>query len=425
MKKVILVTYFFQPSTLTPSQRATYFAENFHQLGYWPIVITREWDIPISSYFDTKIKVGTKIRHVKYDHYEVYYLPFLPGILDKAYLAWGENFLRPLFLVVKLIDIVLVNFTLAFTSYRNFYPFLISILRKENISSVLISGAPFYLFKLGYLVKKKFGVRWFADYRDDWTTNLIEIQKGANLLRKAVNFLERKYEKKWVASSQMVISVSEVYTRRISEFLNKHGINVENGFDERILNLPDSPLLDDFTIVYSGTLYPFQDLSVILDALESLVEEGQMVKLVFLGSAFDIKEKRRIEALIKDSLKPYISITERVPRHEAVIFLKRAHVLLSVSYGNLKGIPSSKLYEYIGLRKPVLLCPSDKDVMQSMVQSAGVGYIANTSAECCNQIKEIMGLYKHSDSGVIFDRTDTAILKFSRNAQLQKLKGIL
>lgn len=425
MKKVVLITYFFQPSTLTPSQRATYFAENFHTLGYWPIVITREWDIPISSYFDTKIKVGTKVRHVKYDHYEVYYLPFVPGILDRAYLSWGENFLRPLFLLVKLIDIVLVDFTLAFTSYRNFYPFLASILRKENISSILISGAPFYLFKLGYLARKKFGVRWFADYRDDWTTNLIEVQKGANLLRKLVNFLERKYEKKWVDSSEMVISVSEVYTRRISEFLSKEGINVENGFDESIMNLPDLPLFDDFTIVYSGTLYPFQDLSVILDALELLVQEGYKLKLVFLGSAFDIKEKRRIEELIKDSLKPFVSTTNRVPRKEAINFLKRSHVLLSVSYGSLKGIPSSKLYEYIGLRKPVLLCPSDKDVMQSMLQSAGVGYIANTSEDCSNQIKEIMGLYKDSVSGEIFGRADTSILKFSRNGQLQKLKGIL
>lgn len=425
MKKVVLITYFFQPSTLTPSQRATYFAENFHQLGYWPIVITREWDIPISSYFDTKIKVGTKVRHVKYDHYEVYYLPFVPGLLDRAYVSCGENFLRPLFLLAKLIDIVLVNFTLTFTSYSSFYPFLKSILQKESISSVLISGAPFYLFKLGFLARKKFGVRWFADYRDDWTTNLIEIQKGANLLRKIVNLLERRYEKKWVNSSEMIISVSEVYTRRISDFLKKDGINVENGFDENIMNLPDLPLFEDFTIVYSGTLYPFQDLSVILDGFESLLKEDYKVKLVFLGSAFDIKEKRRIEDLISNSLKPYVSITERVPRREALNFLKRSHVLLSVSYGNLKGIPSSKLYEYIGLRKPVLLCPSDKDVMQSMLQSAGVGYVADTATDCCMQIKKIMGLYRDSASGEIFDRTDTSILRFSRNVQLQKLRGIL
>ena len=421
MKKVVLISYFFQPCTLTPSQRATYFAENFHQLGYWPIVITRYWDIPISSYFDTKIKVGTKVRHVKYENYEVYYLPFEPGILDKAYLSWGENYLRPLFLLVKLIDIILVNFTLAFTSYRNFYPLLKSILQNEKISSLLISGAPFYLFKLGYLVKKRFGTKWFADYRDDWTTNLIEVQKGSNLLRKFVNFLESRYEKKWVASSEKVISVSEVYTKRISDFLEKEGINVENGFDEGILELSDLSLFEDFTIVYSGTLYPFQDLSVILSTLETLINDGHRIKLVFLGSGFDIKEKRRIDALIKDSLKPFVTITERIPRREAVEFLKRAHVLLSISYGDLNGIPSSKLYEYIGLRKPVLLCPSDKDVMEQMLRRAGVGFIANTNQECKAQLIEIMRMYQESESGQFFDINHAEILNFSRKVQLQKL----
>lgn len=425
MKKIIIATYFFQPCTLTPSQRVTYWAENFHKLGYSPIIVTREWDTEIESYFDTKKKVGNTIRHVIYKNYEVYYIPFKPGILDKSYVNWGENYLRPLFLAVKLLDIFLVNFTLKYTSYHGYVPVIKSILNKEKISSLLISGAPFYLFKLGYIIRKESKIPWFADYRDDWTTNEIEIQKGGSILRKFINFIERKYEKKWVGSAEKVISVTDFYTKRISKLVGKKGITIENGFDDDILKLESIPLFNEFTLVYSGTLYPFQDLSIVLEALNIFLSQGKKFNLVFLGSGFDVKEKRRIDSLIAEELKPYVKITNRLSRKEALQFMQQSHVLLSISYGALKGIPSSKLYEYIGLRKPVLLCPSDKDVMENMLTDAGVCYVANTAEECFLQIEAIMKIYSSQDTKFFTNNPNQKISKYTRASQLAKLDGVL
>lgn len=425
MKKIIIATYFFQPCTLTPSQRVTYWAENFHRLGYWPIIVTREWEIETESYFDTKKKVGNRIRHVIHENYEVYYIPFRPGILDRAYVSWGENYLRPLFLAVKLLDIFLVNYTLKCTSYRGYLPVLKTIINEEKISSLLISGAPFYLFKLGYIITKESNIPWFADYRDDWTTNEIEIQKGSSILRRFINFIERNYEKKWVGTSEKILSVTDFYTNRISKLVGRKGITIENGFDDDILKLESIPLFDDFTIVYSGTLYSFQNLNIILEALKLFLLQGRKFNLVFLGSGFDIKEKRRIDELIAEELKPYVKITNRMSRLEALRFMQQSHVLLSISYGALKGIPSSKLYEYIGLRKPVILCPSDKDVMENMLTDAGVCYVANTAEECFRQIEAVMKIYSSQDTKVFTNNSTRKISKYSRRNQLAKLEGIL
>ena len=43
---------------------------------------------------------------------------------------------------------------------------------------LLISGNPFVQFKFGYDLNKQFGIKWIADYRDDWNTSELESNFG-------------------------------------------------------------------------------------------------------------------------------------------------------------------------------------------------------------------------------------------------------
>ncbi len=425
MKKIFLISFYFSPCTLTPSQRITYWAKNFHKIGLYPIVITREWNENIASHSDTKIPLDNKIRHEIHENYDVYYLPFQPGILDKAYLKWGENSMRPLFLLVKILDVLLAFFTLKFSSYANFFPFL-KVLQKQNeVDKLIISGEPFYLFKVGYLASRKLGLKWVADYRDDWSTNEIQRQKGNSSLRNLILKLESHYERKWVGTATYITSVSEVYTKRLSMFLGIPGITVANGFDEELSELFKPPLYKKFTIVYSGTLYPSQDIDIILEALRICVQKDQPFQLIFLGSGFDIKEKKRIESMVDKSLQPYVEVTTRLPRHKAINVLQRAHVLLGISYGSLKGIPTSKLYEYIGLKKPVLLCPSDHDVMEEMLKDVELGFFSDTPQECVREIETLKTLYSGEKIEMLNQKTDLKIKSYSRFHQMAKLKFLV
>lgn len=425
MKKILLLSFYFEPCTLTPSQRISYWAKNFHRLGYYPTIITREWKADIKSHFDTKRAIGEQVRYEKYETYEVYYLPFRPGILDKAYVKWGETSLRPFFLLVKLLDVLLVSFTLRFTSYANFFPFLKKLAQNENYEVLIISGEPFYLFKIGYLASKELKIKWIADYRDDWSTNELQRQKGGGFFREQIFKLESIYEKSWVKMAEYVISVSQPYTQRISEFVQRPGLTIENGFEEEILDLPDQPLFQDFTIVYSGTLYPSQDAKVIFETLKLAKKKGHPFKLVFLGAGFDIKEKRRILKMIDPEIKELVQITERLPRNEALSFIKKSHAVLGIAYGGFKGIPSSKLYEYIGLKKPVILCPTDEDIMEQILDQVGLGYYANGSHKCFAHIYRLMTLY---DSGN-WDRSiaglEPQLSIFSRFHQFQKITSLI
>lgn len=425
MIKIVLLTFYFSPCTLTPAQRISYWAKNLNKIGIYPIVVTRAWEADIKSHFDTKKPFGTAIKHEKFDTHEVYYLPFKPGLLDKAYSKFGENKWRPLFIVTKILDVLLIAVTLRFTSFANFFPFLRELKKTEDFQQVIISGEPFYLFKIGYLVSKKLKLTWIADYRDDWNTNELQKAKSGRFIRTVISKLEAQYEKKWVGSAKFIVSVSENYTKRISEFIKVPGITVANGFEEEILDLPQESLFEEFTIVYSGTLYPAQDIKLILGALKIALENQNPFRLVFLGSGFDIKEKIRIDSMVEHSLKPHVQITDRLPRHEALTFIKKAHAVLSISYGDMKGIPSSKLYEYIGLKKPVLLCPSDHDVMEQILTDVGVGFFAADAASCLEQINKIQLLYANEKLSLKSKAGENKMLQYSRFYQLMKLKNLI
>lgn len=422
LKPIVLISYYYTPCTLTPAQRISYWAENFHQLGYYPIVVTRDWDAEIKTHQDTKIAFGEKLRIEKFATHEVHYLPFTPGILDRAYLRFGENILRPLFLVSKILDVVLASSTLRFTSFSNFQPYLEKLVFEQKPEKMIISGEPFYLFRIGYYLNKRLGVSWIADYRDDWSTNELQMQKRGGSFRKWIANLEAHFEKTWVSSAEFIISVSDSYTKRITSFLSKKGITVQNGFEESLLEIPAGKLAEEFILMYSGVLYPSQNLNCILGALELAFHERRPFKLVFLGAGFDVKEKKRIESMVPDYLSDYVEVTTRFTRKEAIQKLQSAHILVGIAYGEMKGIPSSKLYEYLALGKPVLLCPSDKDVMEQILTESKLGYFANTAAEAKALIDEIRGLYLDEKKlSTLKENSRKFISPYSRFNQLKEL----
>ncbi len=422
MKKILLTSFYYSPCTLTPAQRITYWAENFYKMGFYPIVVTRAWSPEIKTHQDTKLPLGTEPRIVKFPTHEVHYLPFEPGMLDKAYLHFGENFLRPLFILIKLLDVLLAKFTLRFTSFSNFLPYMESLIRSEKPEKLIISGEPFYLFRLGYTLNKNYGISWFADYRDDWSTNQLQMEKQGGAIRKWVAKIESRYEKKWVSTSENIISVSDEYTQRISTFLNKPGFTVQNGFEEDLLKREGQHLAEKFTLVYSGVIYPSQDLKMILEVLDICQKEGKPFKLLFLGAAFDVKEKKRLENLIPDHLKSMVEVTQRIPRQEAIDVLLQSHAFLGIAYGEMKGIPSSKLYEYVALRKPVLLCPTDQDVMENILTETGLGFFCKNPSEGAEQVRQMMNLYKDQEQlNSLRDKAKSKASPYSRLSQLKIL----
>jgi hypothetical protein len=117
-------------------------------------------------------------------------------------------------------------------------------------------------------------------------------------------------------------------------------------------------------------------------------------------------------------------MTPRISRNEVLEIQAKAHLLLMVSHKDAKGIPSSKIYEYLGLGKPVMICPGDDDILDGTFKPYNLGCIANNSDEAFALLKEHFAKYLRGESSLqIPDKSYTH--QFTREHQTGVLAKLL
>lgn len=426
MKKVIIISYFFPPCNLTASQRAFSWAKYLSKFGFYPTIITRRWDHPINTLMDVSKGTASEIIHEKNDNYEVYYLPYTPNLRDRIYVQYGEtgfSFFRRL---LTLIEMVLSNFFNNIIPFNNMYAFAENLISKDNsFQALIISGNPFIQFKFGYLLHKKFKIKWIADYRDAWTTSEInDINK--NKVFKITDLLEKYFEKKWVSTASVVTASSIPIANGITDLTGIKGHPLYNGFEaDDFKAVKDRKQFDTFTITYVGTLYKGQKIEIFCDAFKQFIDANPNcnTKILFPGISFYKDQEVRIKNFMK-GYEAYYACTERMSREKILEIEVRSHILLHTAWQGYSGIIASKIYEYIGSGSFILVTPSDKGAIENILTQSGCGLSSNTVEETVNILQKKYADFLHT----IPDKNDTEkekVKQFSREYQTKKLAEII
>lgn len=395
-----------------------------HEYGYHPIIVTRNWDIKIEKPEDVLKSTGEKVVHEVNDFYEVYYLPYKASFRDRFFTRFEGSPLQKLSRIFTFFELIAENFTTRFQSDRMIYTFSKKLIKEnQEIKKIIISGNPFNEFYFGFKLQKKFNIKWVADYRDDWNTT--ELDTGSSGAHSFIKKLQQKSEKQWVGTASYITSVSPYYVDKISKYVNRPGKVILNGFD---FEKPESSHKNrnEFIITYNGSLYSTQPVEVFLECIDRIIknkEYGIDIKIQFPGLAFDPIQKKRVEEAFPDLIEN-ITITNRIPKGDVISLQMNSDLLLMLAHSNTKGIPSSKLYEYIGLQKPVLLYPSDNDILEETLKDTGTGLICNTPEELertiCDAIEN-----KIKGVGILPKPDSKNILFYSRKNQAGSLAKLL
>lgn len=425
MQRVLIISYFFPPCTLAASNRAFGWAKYLNSFGYYPVIITRNWDLPIVSAEDVLKSSGSEIIHQINSDYEVYYLPFKAGLRDRIYIE-GNRSSRLLCKFLTFFLLFLQNFTNHVIAHRNLYCFTKNFLKENpDITKMIVTANPFNLFRFGYLLHKKTKIQWIADYRDDWNTS--EISKAHNFPAKIIAFFERISEHKWIQTASCITSISDEYVHKISQFNHKKGHTIINGyFEEDFTSFQTAELFEKFTIIFNGTLYPTQPIEIFLEGFKRFIRKNNQpenIMLRFHGLTFLPDQASRVRKTMT-GFEDYYLITDRIPRNEILAIQARSHLLLMVAHQEVQGISSSKLYEYIALKKPVIVCPSDHGIIEKTLKETGNGFIADTEGMCAQLLNQYYQNYLNPSK--LFSSVNTdAIKQYSRKYSTQNLSIIL
>jgi len=428
MKKILILSYHFPPCTITSSERIYSWAKYFKSFGYYPVIVTRNWDLKVKGYADLFRSSGDRILVEQHEDYEVHYLPYRETFKQKLYERKDNKLIKLIYKLYSLLFIFIEPGLLLslYDFYKQLYRYASNQLREnKDMGHVLVTGGPFMMFKIGWLLKKKYRNRTFiADYKDDWTTSEVfgKEDKAVALALK----VQRPFEKKWLRGYDFFTAVSAHHVEKISRLIRKEGFVIENGFMKENYTGPSAtPSSEVFTITYVGTIYPLQDIEVFIKGIILLIDQNPdfKIKVRFVAILGQEGQLKRVQALIK-GYEAYFDLLPSMSKAECINVQQASHMLLLIAHKGLKGTPGSKMYEYIALRKPVFVCPSDHDIIESSLSYSGQGIFADSVEECCEQLKSCYLFFR--DTGTVpVNIREEGVMRFERQTLVKRLAQII
>jgi glycosyltransferase involved in cell wall biosynthesis len=240
----------------------------------------------------------------------------------------------------------------------------------KGFDAVLTTAPPFSTHLVGNDLARRHGIPWVAEYRDNWTTNPLYRRSAP------IQWFNRRLERRFLAAAGAVVVVSEAAAAELrSSFpgLDAKIHVARNGFDPEDLPATGGRP-ETFEIAYTGSLEARRDPRPFFSALAQLTERRPEIRgaisLHLMGWVVDWAIDAANEALGKE----HVTFDGLLSHKEALDRASRAAVLLGITTRMEAGGAglTSKLFEYVGLRRPVLMLAPEGPARQ-LVRESGCG----------------------------------------------------
>ncbi len=244
---------------------------------------------------------------------------------------------------------------------------------------------PFSAHLAGLLASFLTGGALITEFRDPWTDSQFRMgDRRAALTTR----LERWLERRCLERSALVVSVSTGIDRKLAAKVaaTDRGkfIVVRNGIPRllphRTAIIPGKP----FRIVHVGSFYHRRDPFPFLEAVGSLVRERGMtsadLSIQFIGHCREysgVSVARRAAELGLDDI---LTLKDWVPHEEAGRRIESADLVLLLAQGQPDQIPN-KLYDYLGVRVPILALVDEAGESAEMLRLVGGHYVVTQNED--------------------------------------------
>ena len=278
--------------------------------------------------------------------------------------------------------------------------FLKKYLQEHPVDAVVTTGPPQSVHLIGLRLKKEFGLRWIADFRDPWTEMFYYKHLG---LSAAADRRHRRLEQAVLDSADKIISVSPPVAADFQAKTKTPVVLITNGFDESDFRAeksgsgsapaepftragsgvseaqPDSgagaaagPL---FRLVHTGLFAADGNPLKLWDALAERCEADPDFR-----ARLQIRLAGKVDAAITDAIRARglgDNLVELgyLPHDETVREQRAADILLlplrrEPEYA--KVLPG-KIFEYLAARRPVLGIGQEDGAAASVLRDAAAG----------------------------------------------------
>ena len=293
------------------------------------------------------------------------------------------------------------------------------LLNSQRFDIILATIPDQWELTLGAYLSRKYHVPLIADFRD-----IREQERGLKL-----NFRQRLQSSRFamrrrftIRQASGVTTVSKYHRKVLQKKFGKPTFLIYNGFDSEIFT-PSAIRkysAGPFRIVYMGRILDlwYRNPEVLFTAIDQLIFEGCIEKhditVEFYGT-----DCEKLDGLVKMLRSPtFIRFNDRINYTDVPQKLGEAQMVLLLTNFERKGILTTKLFEYAGVRKPILCIPGDQGELDEIISHYGLGYSFSSVSELKVKLVEWLGVFK---SGEFPECVESKIEIFTRKNQTAAL----
>ncbi|MFH1755872.1 MAG: hypothetical protein ABIA59_09235 [Candidatus Latescibacterota bacterium] len=305
------------------------------------------------------------------------------------------------------------NAVLIPDTYVGWYPFAVRAAKRAlagaRFDAIYSTSPPETSHIIGLKLHKISGLPWVADFRDPWI-NLYRFAPPTALHRSI-------YERLQAAICNRAGIV--VASKWNYDFLKKkhpgiqHITYISNGYDQAELEglFSLSPPHDNFTIMHAGMLSEKRSAKPFIEAVKIFCDrypQGRgKCRVLFLGPREDENEAAVRELALGD----VVEFRDSVSHRETLILERTSHILMLIN--PYPQIVVGKLYEYIGVLRPILALLPDGEG-RDLVRTLSRGETAPMN-DPQRIAAKIAVMYEKFESGILDSSYDlTPLPRFDR-----------
>ena len=182
------------------------------------------------------------------------------------------------------------------------------------------------------------------------------------------------------------------------------------------------PAVNKFVISYAGHIYPMQKLETFLEAALIFLKESKVSKnefeIHFWGLEADTRAIDRILNFDKQ-LSEFVHFHNKTGYFDVMKEISISHILLLIA-SNSDNWLNAKLFDYLALKRPVLMIGNNTNIMSGILKETQGGIVVQ-SAEAAAAF--ILNKFKTYKLGEI--NSTVNYQQYSRKSQAEKLYSAL
>ena len=423
-KKILIITYYWPPAGGPGVQRWLKFVKYLPDFGIQPIVYIPE--NPTYPIVDENLvkEVSDKAIIVRNKIFEPYQLASFLSKNKTKKISSGiipnqkkQSFLDKTFLWIRgnlFIPDARIFWVKPSVSYLEKY------IVENNIDTIITSGPPHSLHLIGLKLKQKLDVKWFADFRDPWTT--IGYHKSLRLS----NFAAKKHkalEHQVLNTADTIIVTSKTTKTEFEAITTKPITVITNGYDTE--QVEKQTLDTKFSLAHIGSFLSERNPLILWESLIELIQEIPGFKSHLEIKLIGAVSQEVLETITQFGLNPYLNNLGYVSHNEAIAHQRKSQVLLLIEIDSedTKSIIPGKLFEYLVSNRPIIaIGPQDSDFAE-IITNTNTGVFLKYSEKM--KLKSvILDFYNQFLEGKL-QSNGVGLQKYSRKSLTKELAQLI